>query len=223
MNKLCALLSRSELRDLIDIRAVLWIPLLVGSRPAARRSCSGGKAVTGGRSTVGDISSLFTERLALDPIRSDDADAMVGVLADPRLHEFTGGHPLGLDDLRRRFQRLMVGRSPDGGEIWLNWIVRLRSSGAAVGTVQASVTETAVRRAAIAWIIGVPWQRRGIASEAASALVGWLGRQGIQSISASVHPRHLASQKVAARAGLVRTNEVVDGEEIWRRPAPGAR
>jgi RimJ/RimL family protein N-acetyltransferase len=148
---------------------------------------------------------------------------MVHVLGDQRLHDFTGGHPLGLDDLRRRFHRLAVGRSPAGDEIWLNWIIRLRSgdtaTGPAVGTVQATVTGAAVRHAAIAWVVGVPWQRRGIAGEAAVALVGWLERQGIHSISASIHPRHVASQKVAARAGLVRTSEVVDGEETWRRSA----
>lgn len=153
----------------------------------------------------------------LDPLRPDDADEMVGVLGDARLHDFTGGHPLALDDLRRRFQRLAVGRSPTGDETWLNWIIRLRAGRAAVGTVQASIT-TAVPHAAIAWIVGVPWQRQGIAGEAAVALVGWLEQQGIPSISATIHPRHVASQKVAARAGLVRTSEVVDGEERWRRP-----
>jgi RimJ/RimL family protein N-acetyltransferase len=158
----------------------------------------------------------------LAPLRTDDADEMVSVLGDPRLHEHTGGHPLALDDLRRRFQRLAVGRSPGGDETWLNWIVRLRAGGAAVGTVQASITGAVHRHAAIAWIVGVPWQRQGIAGEAAIALVGWLERHGIGSISATIHPRHIASQNVAARAGLVRTEEVVDGEERWRRPAPAA-
>ena len=160
----------------------------------------------------------------LDPLGPDDADAMVGVLGDPRLHAFTGGHPLALDDLRKRFHRLAAGRSPAGDETWLNWIIRLRASGTAagpcVGTVQATITGAAVRHAVIAWIVGVPWQRQGIAGEAAVALVDWLERQGIGSISANIHPRHVASQKVAARAGLVRTGEIVDGEQTWRRPFP---
>jgi RimJ/RimL family protein N-acetyltransferase len=141
---------------------------------------------------------------------------MVGVLGDARLHEFIGGEPLGLDDLRRRFQRLAIGGSPIGAETWLNWIIRLHAGRTAVGTVQATV-RSAAAHAAIAWIVGVPWQRQGIAGEAAVALVGWLEDQGIRSISATIHPGHLASQRVAARAGLVRTDEVIHGEQVWRR------
>ena len=65
---------------------------------------------------------------------------MVGVLADARLYEFTGGEPPGLDDLHLRYERQAVGHSPDGTETWLNWIVRLRPGGEAIGFVQATVT-----------------------------------------------------------------------------------
>lgn len=155
----------------------------------------------------------------LDPLHPDDAAEMAGVLGDARLHEFTGGRPLTRGELRRRFQRLALGRSANGRETWLNWIIRLQAGRAAVGTVQATVHDDDTHRnATIAWVIGVPWQRQGIAGEAAIALVGWLEDQGIRDISACIHPRHVASQKVAARAGLVRTDEVVGGEERWRRP-----
>ena len=61
----------------------------------------------------------------LTPIVAADAEFMVDVLADERMHEFTGGRPLSLEDLRSRYQRFESGRSPDGTEVWLNWIVRL--------------------------------------------------------------------------------------------------
>lgn len=47
---------------------------------------------------------------------------------------------------------------------WHNGIVRLRAERAAVGFVQATITGDT---ADVAWLIGVPWQRRGIAIEAA--------------------------------------------------------
>lgn len=148
---------------------------------------------------------------------------MAGVLGDPRLHEYTGGRPLPPPALRRRFERLAAGRSPDGTEAWLNWIVRLRADRTPVGTVQASVRgDGEPRRAIIAWVVGVAWQRRGIAGEAASALVGWLGQEGIRDITAHIHPGHVASHKVAARAGLVPTDEHVLGEQVWRVPAERA-
>lgn len=170
-------------------------------------------------SGVGENTTITTERLVLRSLRPEDADEMVEVLQDERLHEFIGGRPLSLDELRRRYRRLAVGRSADGQQTWLNWIVRLRSSDAAVGTVQATVTG---RHAQIAWVVGVAWQRQGIAGEATIALVDWLERRGIDTVSANIHPRHVASQKVASRAGLLRSEEIVDGEQVWRRQrAPG--
>lgn len=82
-----------------------------------------------------EVATLATERLVLGPLRPEDADEMVQVLGDRCLHAFTGGHPLSRAELRIRYHRLAVGRSPDGTERWLNWIVRLRATGRAVGTV----------------------------------------------------------------------------------------
>jgi RimJ/RimL family protein N-acetyltransferase len=83
--------------------------------------------------------------------------------------------------------------------------------------MQATVTDDG-RSADVAWEIGVPWQGRGYASEAAVAIVGWLSKRGATGIRALVHPDHDASARVAARAGLVPTDEVVDGEIAWRSP-----
>src|SRR5438067_8478461 len=82
---------------------------------------------------------LETERLVLSPLTVEDADEMVGVLDDERLHEFTGGHPATLEQLQERYRRLVAGPR-DAGEVWLNWIVRLRPQQIAVGTVQAGIT-----------------------------------------------------------------------------------
>ncbi len=145
---------------------------------------------------------------------------MVDVLADERLYAFIGGKPPSLDELRDRYRRLAVGRSADGREEWHNWIVRRRSDGRAVGTVQATIVEEG-RAAEVAWVIGVPWQGQGLATEAARALVRWLERRGIVTISAHVHPNHAASAGVAGRAGLTLTDEVDDGERVWSRSVVG--
>jgi RimJ/RimL family protein N-acetyltransferase len=168
---------------------------------------------------VDDVATLVTERLLLHPLHPRDADEMAAVLGDDRLHAFTGGQPLSVDALRHRYRRLALGRSPDGTETWLNWILRLRATNAAVGTVQATVTTAGdSQHALIAWVVGLPWQRQGIASEATLALVEWLDRCGIATISATIHPEHAASQRVASRAGLLPTADTVDGEQVWRRP-----
>ena len=159
-----------------------------------------------------------TERLLLEPLRPEHADEMVGVLADERLHDFIGGRPLELGELRDRYRHLAAGRSADGRQVWLNWVVRGRHDGAAMGTVQATVTPAEGPRALVAWVIGTPWQRRGVATEAARALIEWLRDQGVRTIAAHVHPKHEASQQVARRVGLVPTDEECEGERVWRLP-----
>ena len=166
---------------------------------------------------LGDDAVIVTSRLVLRTLRIDDADEMAAVLADPALHEFTGGEPATLDELRGRYALWTRGsNSPD--EVWLNWVVRLRDDETAVGTVQATVVDSpGDTTALVAWTIGVPWQGRGYASEAAVGLVDWLVGRGIEAVAAHVHRQHKASSSVAARAGLRATSEMLDGEVVWRR------
>ena len=155
----------------------------------------------------------------MTPLRLEDAEAMIGVLADVRMYEFTGGEPPTIERLRARYEFLAGGRSPDGSEAWLNWIVRTGTPPVAVGVLQATVSDDATV-GEVAWEIGVDHQGRGYASEAAVALVDWLVAAGVGAIEACIHPDHTASAAVAERAGLAPTDELVDGERRWRlRPA----
>ncbi|MGK5737775.1 GNAT family N-acetyltransferase [Micromonospora sp. URMC 103] len=157
-----------------------------------------------------------TERLVLEPLRVEHADEMAPLLRDERLHEYIGGEPATLEQLRSRYARQATGRSPDGTEGWLNWIVRHRETGEAVGTVQATVRLDGDRSVAeLAWVVVAPEQGRGYAAEAAAGMVGWLDRQGIQALIAHVHPDHRASARVAERLGLRATDVLVDGERRW--------
>jgi RimJ/RimL family protein N-acetyltransferase len=157
---------------------------------------------------------ISTERLDLLPLRVEHAAEMAEVLADPALHTFIGGTPHSPQALLARYERLVAG-SPDPAEQWLNWVISLRSEGRLVGTVQATIIG---RTAEIAWVVGTPWQGRGIASEAARGLVDWLTTQPVDIVVAHVHPGHHASAAVAASAGLTATDVRHDGEVRWQRP-----
>ena len=155
-------------------------------------------------------------RLELEPLRPDHADEMAPLLDDAGLHEFIGGEPASLDDLRARYTRQAVGRSPDGTQRWLNWVVRLRDGGAPVGTTQATVTdEDGVVTAEVAWVVASAHQGQGYAVECARAMVEWLREQGVEVVVAHVHPEHQASMGVARAIGLAPTDVVVDGEVRW--------
>ncbi|HEY5423272.1 MAG TPA: GNAT family N-acetyltransferase [Ilumatobacteraceae bacterium] len=149
-------------------------------------------------------------------LRVADAEEMVVVLADPALHQFTGGRPASLEELRGRYTS-WAGGSGSVDELWLNWIVRRDIDNAAVGAVQATVVHPHGEPIGeVAWTIGTAWQRQGFATEAAVALVQWLFDNGAESVVAHVHPNHIASARVAAAAGLRPTDNVVDGEVEWR-------
>ncbi len=154
---------------------------------------------------------LRSERLDLLPIAPAHADELAAALADPALHAFTGGRPATVEEMRARCARLAAG-SPDPAEAWGNWVLRLRADGALVGYVQATIRPD---EAEVAWVVGTPWQGRGLAGEAARALLTHLVSAGITDAVAHVHPDHRASAKIARRLGLHPTARSQDGETRW--------
>ncbi|MDQ6948053.1 MAG: GNAT family N-acetyltransferase [Actinomycetota bacterium] len=161
---------------------------------------------------------LTTERLELQPLRSDDADEMAPLLGDLRLHAFIGGTSETREQLRARFERQVEGRSPNRSERWFNWIVRLLDNSVAVGLMQATVRQqNCLLVGEVAWVIGVEYQGHGYAGEAAQAMVAWLEQQGLDVVIAHIHPQHMASSSVARVIGLAPTSAFVDGEVRWER------
>jgi RimJ/RimL family protein N-acetyltransferase len=94
-------------------------------------------------------------------------------------------------------------------------VISLRAEGRLTGTVQATIAN---RSAEIAWVVGTPWQGRGIAGEATRALVDWLATQRLHAVFAHIHPDHHASAAVATSAGLTPSDVRQDGEVRWHRP-----
>lgn len=159
-----------------------------------------------------------TARLDAVPLAVEHAAEMAAVLSDPALHVFIGGTPASPDALRARYERLVAG-CPDPAVSWCNWVLRLREEARLVGTVQATVVGSV---AEVAWVVGTPWQGRGLASEAARGLVSLLaGKSRVRTVIAHVHPEHRTSEAVARAAGLEPTEVEQDGERKWRLELPG--
>ena len=158
---------------------------------------------------------VSTRRLVLVPLRAEHADEMAAVLAAPDLYAFTGGSGPAAQALRARYERMISG-SPDPAVSWCNWVIQLRDPGCLTGTVQATISTGDGPLAEVAWVVGIPWQGRGIATEAARALISWLTQRSVQTVIAHIHPGHQASAAVAAAAGLAPTDHWQDGEIRWR-------
>jgi RimJ/RimL family protein N-acetyltransferase len=167
---------------------------------------------------------LTTQRLVLEPLRVEHAAEMALTLDDVRLHEFTGGEPATRAELSSRYRRQVVGRSSDGKQQWLNWVLRRRDDGRAAGYVQATVEHDSADGepglvAELAWVVAAGHQRQGLAREAATAITRWLAGQGVQRLVAHVHPDNTASAAIARSLGMAPTEVVVDGEVRWTGPA----
>ena len=150
------------------------------------------------------------------------ATELAPLLDDRSLHEFTGGVPLPADALADRYAQLAARRSPGVDQLWGNWVLRVRATGEVAGTVQATLPAggPVAGPAEVAWVIVKAAQGRGYAKEAARSLVAVLQAAG-WAATAYIHPRHLASQRVAQAAGLSLTSGIRDGERRWARPATG--
>jgi RimJ/RimL family protein N-acetyltransferase len=157
-----------------------------------------------------------TERLDLEPVVVYHATELAPLLNDIALHEFTGGAPLGPAALAARYAQLASRRSPDGSQLWGNWVIRVRDTGTAAGTIQATMPAAgpSAGPAEVAWVLARRYQGHGYATEAARSLVLALQRAG-WAVMAHIHPRHLASQGVARAAGLSPSSEIHDGEIRW--------
>ena len=124
---------------------------------------------------------------------------MFALLSDPKIYRYEGKPPASLEALRERFQRLESGRSPDGREQWLNWIVRL-PNGEAAGYVQATVHGDG--RAAIAYVLGSKYWDRGIGRAAVSAMIAELNKQGVREFTAVLKRANQRSRLLLERLGF---------------------
>lgn len=147
------------------------------------------------------IRPLETARLVLEPQVAAHADEMFLVLSDPAIYEFENAPPASAAALRERYRALEARRSPDGRQLWLNWTVRVKDRGVAIGYVQATVLPGAM--ALVAYEFNSAWWGRGLASEAVAAVVRELRqRPGVTRFGAVFKTANERSRRLLARLGM---------------------
>lgn len=143
---------------------------------------------------------IRTNRLTLEPQLAVHAEEMFRVLSDPAIYEHENEPPASLEWLRARFARLETRRSPDGRELWLNWVARLPSSGL-IGYVQATVDPG--RRATIAYVLSSRFWGQGLAHEAVQAMIEELvTHYRVPSLFAVLKRRNARSLRLLNRLGF---------------------
>ncbi len=145
---------------------------------------------------------LETPRLLLEPINAWHGEPMFAGLKDPQLYIYTSDEPpSSVRALSHRYEALESRRSPERDELWLNWAVLDRTKGYA-GYMQATVKSDSTSLAA--WRIFTPFQRGGIAWEAAQAMLDHLAGIGVSEAIAFIDTRNAASIRLAEKLGFTR-------------------
>jgi [ribosomal protein S5]-alanine N-acetyltransferase len=160
--------------------------------------------------------AIRTSRLLLEPVSDEHAEGMFGVLDDPSLYRYMASEiPPSLAWLSERYRVLSKGLSPDGSELWLNWIVSRKEDRSSVGYVQATVP-LSLEYALMGWTIARAAQGQGYAREAVRAVNSHLMSNGIAEIRATIDVRNASSLSLAeslgfVREGTARSEDVLDG------------
>lgn len=163
------------------------------------------------------MTTLRTPRLLLrPPDRERDLAAVVAACSDPELPRF--------------MQRIPVPYTVEDGRAWLahvedEWregrgrafVIENRvAPSLPAGSLLGSVAVGLVEGGTVGYWLRSEARGHGVMTEAVVAVVAWAEREhGLRRLQLTTHPGNVASQRVAERAGFVRTG-IIDHELPFR-------
>ncbi len=138
--------------------------------------------------------------MILTELHPSDAEEMFPLLSPLELYqEMDDRPPVSVEALRRRYEFQSRQHSPDGKELWLNWIVRDGSNHKAMGFVQATIQKS-TNAASIAYVIGPSFGRRGVATSAVTQMIDVLQSEyRVSALSATVNETNIPSVRLLQR------------------------
>jgi ribosomal-protein-alanine N-acetyltransferase len=143
------------------------------------------------------MQAITTARLVLEPLTVGHANDMFELLSDSALYRYLDyPTPASLEHLRSVYSRLEGGKSPDGSQLWLNWVVRLHGH-IPLGYVQATVAD---QTAWVAYVLSRKHWGCGYAEEATRAMLEHLASfYGVVRYQASVESENQRSIRLLER------------------------
>ena len=147
---------------------------------------------------------LETERLFLEPILRRHAAVLYPLLRDARIYRYIPQEPPDSPEaLEQRYRKLESRLSPQGGEAWLNWAVRLKPAQRYAGRMEATVTSDGT--AYIAYELSPEFWGAGYATEACWRVLSFLfADYSATGVTAEVDTRNTASIRLLERLGFER-------------------
>jgi RimJ/RimL family protein N-acetyltransferase len=100
------------------------------------------------------------------------------------------------------------------------WRIRViveRSSNTVIGSINLKGPPDPDGDVEMGWGLNEVARGKGYATEASAALINWISKQpGVATISATISDDNYSSRRLAARLGLVCTNQVRRDLPLWR-------
>jgi len=145
--------------------------------------------------------ALTIGELVLEPLVAGHAEAMFEVLSDPELYRYLDHPPPpSLDHLRSVYASVEARVSPDGSQVWLNWVVR-KPGQPPLGYVQATLTLD--HRAWVGYVFSARHWGRGYATQAGQAMLEHVASvYGVSRFLASVEAANQRSIRLLERLGF---------------------
>lgn len=144
-----------------------------------------------------------SERLLYEPITRQHALELQQALCDPRVYAFIDECcPPTHDELLQSFARKQAGAPAQrAGEVWIDYAVRSRQTGIAMGRVEATILD---HKAEVAYLFGASFWGCGYALEAVQWLQQWVAwSYGINDCWATVSAQNARSIRLLGRLGYV--------------------
>jgi ribosomal-protein-alanine N-acetyltransferase len=158
---------------------------------------------------------LETERLAIRPLREEDASALHEVWSDPETMRYIPAEPAAtVDETEARVRRHVERHEATGLALWA---VEERDTGEVIGVCGLFPVEGTGPEVEVAYHIARRHWGRGIATEAARACVDAGLAAGLEQVVAFAYPANGASIRVMEKAGLRPDGRVqIYGRELVR-------
>ena len=192
---------------------------------------------TNPKAILSTIPSLSTARLQLRRFAMEDLDDVYGYIGDPEVTRYLIVETQTRAQTRAWLEQRLAEYQKSSTMTWWPWAIVLRSENKVIGGCALRNLDTAAGRIEIAYALAQRCWRRGLMSEALSALVEFcFARLHLYRVEAIVMPENVASCRMLEklgfqREGVLRHRDYLKGahhdmamyallREEWRAPQP---
>jgi RimJ/RimL family protein N-acetyltransferase len=161
-----------------------------------------------------DFHSLEGGRVRLDPLRSDDEDALYALHSDPEVCRYLLFEPRTREEVAAVLDRDAGKTHLENLGDYLQPAIRRRDDGRFLGTMYLNLTSVDDRTAEIGWLVDPRFQGQGYARECAALLLDLcFGELGLHRVYAELDPRNQASVRVCEKLGMRHEAHML--EHMW--------